>query len=84
MDLFENYDCIVFTEIHTSIDDIIFWNNKLWSLNKATILSQVMGLYGYAFSDFGENHILRDATGEKQSIFNIFLIEKKIGNADPW
>jgi len=42
-----------------------------------------MGLYGYAFSDFGENHILRDATGEKQSIFNIFLIEKKIGNADP-
>lgn len=83
LELFEGYDCVCFTEIPTSIEDIIFWNSRLRNKNKTTILTQSLGLYGYVFADFGENHILTDENGERTQIFNIHKIEKKIGHDDP-
>jgi hypothetical protein len=39
MDLFKKYDIVVFTEIHTNLNDVIKWNNELRKLNIATILT---------------------------------------------
>lgn len=65
MDLFSKYHCVVFTEIHTNINDIIAWNKLLRAQGKVTILTQVMGLYGYIFSDFTDEHKIIDPDGER-------------------
>lgn len=83
MDLFSKYHAVVFTEIHTNINDIIAWNKQLRAKNIATILTQSMGLYGYTFCDFGDDFKIHDPDGERTHNFVINEIEKEIDEADP-
>lgn len=83
MDLFSKYHVVVFTEIHTNINDIIEWNKQLRAKNISTILSQSMGLYGYVFCDFGDDFKIHDPNGERTHNFVISEIEKEVDPADP-
>lgn len=83
MDLFSKYHCVVFTEIHTNINDIIAWNKLLRAQGKVTILTQVMGLYGYIFSDFTDEHKIIDPDGERTQNFIVSEVEKVVNAEDP-
>lgn len=83
MDLFQKYHVVVFTEIHTNINDVIEWNKQLRAKKIATILTQTMGLYGYAFCDFGDDFKIHDPDGERTNNFVISEIEKEINAEDP-
>ena len=83
MDLFKNYHVVVFTEIHTNLNDIIIWNNELRALKISTILTQTMGLYGYIFCDFGDDHKVIDPDGERTHNFIVDEVEKVINTEDP-
>lgn len=58
---------------------IDYYDKKyLTELNKACheknigfILAGNLGLYGYAFVDFGENHLIFDQTGEEAKIIQV-------------
>ena len=83
MDLFSKYHCVVFTEIHTSLNDVIQWNNQLRAQKKVTILTQCLGLYGYIFSDFGDEHMVIDSDGERTQNFIVSDVEKSVNAEDP-
>jgi ubiquitin-activating enzyme E1 len=77
LDLLMKYHCVVFTEVHTNLNDIITWNKALREQKKVTILTQAMGLYGYIFSDFCSEHSIIDPDGERVQNFIVSDIEKQ-------
>lgn len=77
MELFSNYHVVVFTEVPTTMEDIVGWNKQMREKNIGTIMSQSLGLYGYVFVDFGDNHIVRDADGERTNNFVVSQITKE-------
>ena len=76
IDLFKNYDVVVFTEVPTTLDDIVQWNQEMRAQNIGTIVSQSLGLYGYTFCDFGDNFQIFDEDGERTNSFIVQSIEK--------
>jgi len=83
MDLFSKYHVVVFTEVHTNLNDIIIWNEQLRAKKIATILTQAQGLYGYVFCDFGDDFKVHDPDGERTNNFVVSEIEKEINTEDP-
>jgi len=81
--LFSKYHVVVFTEIHTNINDIIAWNKVLREKNISTILTQTLGLYGYVFCDFGDEFKIHDTDGERTNNFIVSDIEKEVNAEDP-
>ena len=69
--LIKRYDIVVVTEIFKDINEIIALNELCRELDKGFILSQCLGVCGYAFVDFGKNFICRDKTGEEHKSFNV-------------
>ena len=72
----KNYNIIIITEIMEleklyDIDKFCRENKKyfIYALN--------LGLTGFLFNDFGEEHIVYDFNGEKKVIYNIRYIEEK-------
>ena len=76
MSLFEKYGAIVFTEVPTTLDDIVGWNKELRAKGIATLLTQTLGVYGYHFNDFGDNHKVHDPDGERVNNFIVINVSK--------
>jgi ubiquitin-activating enzyme E1 len=69
-----NYDFVCVTEVFGSIDDVIELNEAARSAKKGFLLSQTLGLAGYAFVDFGDEFLVRDADGEDTKSFIVVNI----------
>lgn len=63
-DYLKQFDVAVFTEFYDK-DKLIEFNNAMHSLNKGFIYTGILGLYGFGFVDYGEEHPVFDATGEQ-------------------
>ena len=76
-----NYDVICVTEIFTSISELIEWNQFIRDSEKhiGFILTQNLGVSGYAFVDFGDNFVMFDKDGEQTKPF----IVSRISNENP-
>jgi len=59
----ERVNLAIFTD-YWNLDNLIQWNEYLRSKNKAFIYHGNLGLYGFAFVDFGDNHHILDKDGE--------------------
>ena len=57
-----NYECVVIVDCYDK-NYIVNLNKACHEKNLAFILCGNLGLYGYTFVDFGENHKVFDATG---------------------
>lgn len=68
-DLCKDYDVVIVTELFQSTEELFKLNEELRVQNKGFILSQTLGAYGYTFVDYGDNFIVRDATGEETKPF---------------
>lgn len=58
-----NFDIVVFTEFFDQ-KKLEEFNDFCHSKNIAFIFAGALGLYGFAFVDFGEKHVISDSTGE--------------------
>lgn len=59
------YNVVCFTERFLSISDLEEVNEICRSNGVGFILSETLGLAGYAFVDYGINHVVSDPNGEK-------------------
>lgn len=66
----KNYDILVITEIY-DIQMIIELNNICRENNKKFIYTSNLGLSGFVFDDFGDEHIILNKTGDEPSNFII-------------
>jgi len=76
-DLCKDYDVVIVTELFQSTEELFKLNEDLREQNKGFILSQTMGAYGYTFVDYGENFIVRDATGEETKSFIVTSVSNE-------
>jgi ubiquitin-activating enzyme E1 len=67
----KKYDVIVVTEIFHDIGEMIKLNEICRKLHKGFILAQCLGVYGYSFTDFGDEFVCKDKTGEEHKSFNV-------------
>lgn len=76
--IFKDIDVLIQTKIHSSNTKLspLELNRKCREYNVKYILSCVIGLTGYIFTDFGMNHKIFDLNGEKQKSAYISCIEK--------
>lgn len=68
----------IFTDYY-NIDQLTKWNEFLRTHHKGFIYHGNLGLYGFAFVDFGDNHIILDKDGEqlKNSMVSLISQEEK-------
>lgn len=69
LDDHSKYNVVVYTEIFVNIDKVIEANEFCRARNIGFLLSGNHGPAGFAFSDFGENHIISDPDGEETKSF---------------
>lgn len=72
----KNYDVVIITEILNS-NIIKKINKECHDNNKGFIYTLSFGLFSFAFSDFGEKHIILDKTGKEKGKFYISNITKE-------
>ena len=73
------FNLIIITEI-MNIDKLFEINEICRKKNIGFIYALNLGLTGFIFNDFGENHIINNINGEKNLTYNIFNIEEKENN----
>ena len=66
----DNYTCVVAID-HYDRDYLVNLNKACREKNNGFILAGNLGLHGYTFVDFGENHKVFDATGEESKSIHI-------------
>ena len=72
----KNYDILVITEIF-DIETLISLNNICRENNKKFIYASALGLSGFIFNDFGEEHLIINKTGDEPQSFIIKNITKE-------
>jgi len=72
----KKFDVIIITEI-MKLEDLYELNNFSRKNNINFIYTLNLGLTGFLFNDFGENHSIYDYNGEKKLSYDIFSIEEK-------
>ena len=72
----KNYDVVIITEIMNS-NVIKKINKECHDNNKGFIYTLSLGVFSFAFSDFGEKHIILDKTGKEKGKFFISDITKE-------
>ena len=72
----KKFDVIIITEI-MKLEDLYELNNFSRKNNIKFIYTLNLGLTGFLFNDFGENHSIYDYNGEKKLSYDIFSIEEK-------
>jgi len=60
----KNYDVVVLTDNYDKVK-LIEFNNFCHENNIGFITSGILGLYGFAFVDFGDAHKVHDKNGEE-------------------
>ena len=70
------YNLIIITEI-MKIDELYELNDICRKLNIGFIYALNLGLTGFLFNDFGNNHIINNINGEEDLKYNIYHIDKK-------
>ena len=75
----KEYNLIIITEI-MSIDDLFEINNICRNNKIGFMYTLNLGLTGFLFNDFGNNHIINNINGEKNLTYNIFHINKNEDN----
>ena len=70
------FSIIIITEI-MKIEELYEINNLCRKKNIKFIYTLNLGLTGYLFNDFGEEHKIYDFNGEKKISYNIFNLEEK-------
>ena len=75
----KKFNVIIITEI-MRIDELYELNN-ICRRNKINFIYTLnLGLTGFLFNDFGDEHYIYDINGEKKLAYNIFKIEEKEDN----
>lgn len=70
------FNLIIITEIMQL--EKLYEINSICRLNKINFIYTIsLGLTGFLFNDFGDEHFIYDANGEKKLIYNILNIEEK-------
>jgi ubiquitin-activating enzyme E1 len=72
----KRFDVIIITEI-MKLEDLYELNNFTRKNNINFIYSLNLGLTGFLFNDFGENHIIYDFNGKKKLSYEIVSIKEK-------
>ena len=72
----KKFDVIIITEI-MKLEELYELNNFTRKNNINFIYTLNLGLTGFLFNDFGENHSIYDYNGEKKLSYDIFSIEEK-------
>jgi ubiquitin-activating enzyme E1 len=72
----KDYDVVIITEIMKS-DMVKKINKECHENNKGFIYTFSLGLTGFIFSDFGENHVILEKTGKERGKFYISNITKE-------
>lgn len=72
----KKFDIIIISEI-MNLEDLYEINNLTRKYKKYFIYTLNLGLTGFLFNDFGENHPIYDSNGEKKLSYEIFNIEEK-------
>ena len=72
----KDYDVVIITEIMKS-DMVKKINRECHENNKGFIYTFSLGLTGFIFSDFGENHVILEKTGKERGKFYISNISKE-------
>ena len=75
----KKFDIIIITEI-MKLEELYEINNICRKNNIYFIYTLNLGLTGYLFNDFCDNHHIYDINGEKNLSYNIFNIEEKENN----
>ncbi len=70
------FNLIIITEI-MKLEELYELNNICRRYNKKFIYTLNLGLTGYLFNDFGEEHTIYDLNGEKKISYEIFNIEER-------
>lgn len=70
------FNLIIITEI-MKIEEIYEINEICRKNNICFIYTLNLGLTGFVFNDFGDNHFVNDINGKKNLVYHIFNIEKK-------
>lgn len=65
-----NYNCVVVLD-HYDREYLVKLNNACRQNNTGFIYAGNLGLYGFAFVDFGENHKVIDPNGEQEKSIHI-------------
>jgi ubiquitin-activating enzyme E1 len=73
----KNYNVVVYTENMTNLNNIMQVNALCRDLNIGFILTETLGLLGYAFVDYGENHKIFDHNGESTKSFMVVSISNE-------
>jgi ubiquitin-activating enzyme E1 len=76
-----NYTVCVFTENLEGIAHLVACNEATHAANKGFILGETLGVTGYTFLDYGENHSIFDANGEDTKNFIVVNISPCEGGA---
>ena len=76
---FKNYNLIIITHI-MKLEDLYEINKLCRKYDVKFIYTLNLGLTGFLFNDFGNNHQIYDSNGEKISKYNIYSIEEKGNN----
>ena len=71
-----NYECVVILD-HYNRDYLVNLNKKFHQKNLGFIYAGNLGLYGFAFVDFGDAHKIFDGTGEECKTCHIAGITKE-------
>lgn len=75
----KNYNIVCYTENLTSLENLYEVNDFCRENRVGFILSETLGLFGYAFVDYGNNHTITDKDGEfcKQFVIEHITSEEK-------
>jgi len=77
MDDHKNYNVVVYTENLTNIANLMEVNALCRQHNIGFVLTETLGLLGYAFVDYGENHKIFDHNGEATKSFMIVSVSNE-------
>lgn len=69
-DLIKGHNCFVLTDWQSE-EDVKKWSTFCHENKVKFIYSDVRGLFGILFTDFGEDFLIKDATGEEPIKFNV-------------
>lgn len=74
MDDHKNYNVVCYTENLTNLANLMEVNALCRQNNIGFILTETLGLLGYAFVDYGENHKIFDHNGENTKSFMVVSV----------
>ena len=71
----KNYDLVIVTELFHTIEELWRLNEASRAARKGFILWQALGVYGYAFIDYGDEFMILDETGKDIKSFIVTSID---------